>query len=126
MCSATPCAAYVDNGFVGDARADERGRWMLAPAGPVPSGVHTLRIDQLDRAGKVVSRVEMPFQRAAAPAPDAGPGRVVVQPGQTLWRLARTAYGQGTQYSAIYLANRDQIKDPHLIYPGQAFAIPTH
>jgi len=49
---------------------------------------------------------------------------VVVQPGQNLWRLARSAYGTGVRYTVIYLANRDQIRDPRLIYPGQAFAVP--
>ena len=50
---------------------------------------------------------------------------MVVQPGQTLWRLARGAYGSGARYTVIYLANRDQIRDPGLIYPGQAFAVPA-
>ncbi len=36
----------------------------------------------------------------------------------------RRAYGTGVRYTVIYLANRDQIRDPRLIYPGQAFATP--
>ncbi|MBO37841.1 MAG: peptidoglycan-binding protein, partial [Rhodospirillaceae bacterium] len=34
------------------------------------------------------------------------------------------AYGQGMRYTIIYKANRDQIRDPDLIYPGQIFFIP--
>jgi len=33
--------------------------------------------------------------------------------------------GTGMRYAVIYLANREQIRDPRLIYPGQAFAVPT-
>ena len=50
---------------------------------------------------------------------------MVVQPGENLWRLARGAYGDGSRYRVIYLANKEQIRDPRLIYPGQAFALPT-
>lgn len=125
---------YVDNGPVGDKHADAAGRWSVAPGDAVAPGVHTLRVDQLDARGRVMGRVEVPFQRAdlklvaaGAGAAAAAPGtdRVVVQPGQSLWRLARVAYGRGAQYSVIYLANRGQIRDPSLIYPGQAFAVPA-
>ena len=51
-------------------------------------------------------------------------GQVVVQPGQNLWRLARRAYGAGIRYTVIFLANRGQIRDARLIYPGQVFAVP--
>ena len=43
---------------------------------------------------------------------------VAVQPGQSLWLLARRAYGTGFRYTVIYQANRGQIRDPDLIYPG--------
>ena len=51
-------------------------------------------------------------------------GRVVIQPGNNLWRISRVIYGQGVQYTIIYQANKDQIRNPHLIYPGQIFATP--
>ena len=34
-------------------------------------------------------------------------------------------YGRGVHYTVIYEANKDQIRDPDLIYPGQIFAIPN-
>ena len=116
--------AYVDDAPAGDAAADAQGRWAMAPQRALSRGTHRLRVDQLDGGGQVLARVEVPFQRAAVPRAALGPGRVVVQPGQTLWRLARRAYGTGMRYTVIYLANRDQIRDPRLIYPGQAFAMP--
>jgi nucleoid-associated protein YgaU len=120
---------YLNNGFIGQARADADGGWRLSPDAPIEPGLYTLRADQIDAWGKVAARVSMPFQRAqfridkmadAAPEPF-----VIVQPGNSLWRLARRVYGQGTQYTTIFRANKDQIKDPDLIFPGQVFAIPA-
>ena len=61
---------------------------------------------------------------AAALATPAGPVNVTVQPGFTLWQIARENFGDGVQYVKVYEANRDQIRDPDLIYPGQVFKIP--
>lgn len=116
---------YVDNKPAGDATADARGAWAMTPREVLAAGVHQLRVDQLTATGRVMARVELPFQRTAVPPAELASGRVVVQPGQNLWRLARQAYGTGVRYTVIYLANRDQIRDPRLIYPGQAFAVPT-
>ena len=115
---------YVDNVVVGEATADRSGHWGVVPEGAIAAGVHTLRADALDEAGHVLARVELPFQRAVASMLDTERGRVVVQPGQNLWRLARAAYGSGVRYTVIYEANQGQIRDPRLIYPGQAFAVP--
>jgi len=52
-------------------------------------------------------------------------GRIVVQPGNSLWKLARESYGHGVRYTVIYEANKDQIANPDLIYPGQVFSVPT-
>ena len=45
--------------------------------------------------------------------------------GDSLWRLSRDTYGAGTRYAVIYKANREQIRNPNLIYPGQIFVLPT-
>lgn len=47
-----------------------------------------------------------------------------VKKGDTLWGIAKKYYGNGAKYTKIYDANRDQIKNPNLIYPGQVFTIP--
>jgi len=58
------------------------------------------------------------------PAPAAAPVTVTVQPGFTLWGIAQERYGDGVMYVQVFEANRDKIKDPNLIYPGQVFAVP--
>ena len=102
-----------------------RGRWHLTPGDQPSVGRHTLRLDQIASAdGSVAARIEVPFQRDRLSEEMVQDGRMVVQPGQNLWRIARTAYGRGVRYTVIYAANRDTIRDPGLIYPGQVFAVP--
>lgn len=70
---------------------------------------------------------------AAAPAADAAPAApsappvvtVTVQPGNTLWAIAEGQMGEGIRYVQVYEANKEAIRDPDLIYPGQIFTIPT-
>lgn len=119
-----PVRVYVDNQPVGDTKASAGGQWIFVPTSPVAPGVHRLRVDELGPDGKVLSRIELPFQRTATASDGVADGRAVVQPGQNLWRIARQSYGQGTRYTIIYLANREQIRDPNRIYPGQIFAVP--
>lgn len=52
-------------------------------------------------------------------------GTHVVQPGDTLWAIAKKYYGNGNQYTKIFNANKDKIKNPNLIYPGQQLVIPS-
>ena len=116
---------YVDNAPIGDTQAEPSGRWTLSPTAPITPGQHTVRVDQLGPDAKVAARIELPFRREAFEGRDVQTGSVVVQPGQNLWRIARAAYGRGIQYTLIYQANRDQIREPQLIYPGQVFAMPA-
>jgi nucleoid-associated protein YgaU len=50
---------------------------------------------------------------------------VVIEPGNSLWRIARRTYGTGFRYTVIYEANKAQIRDADLIYPGQVFKLPA-
>jgi nucleoid-associated protein YgaU len=49
---------------------------------------------------------------------------VIIQPGNNLWQISRVIYGRGVEYTVIYQANRDQIRNPNLIYPGQILTTP--
>ncbi|WP_323784711.1 LysM peptidoglycan-binding domain-containing protein [Thalassovita sp.] len=137
--------AYLNNTAQASAEIGSDSAWKIRLSDVAP-GVYTLRIDQVDASGKVTSRVETPFKReaeekiAAASAnaarqqantadPEAArtapPIRVItVQPGHTLWAIAKDNYGEGTLYVRLFEANRNLIRDPDLIYPGQVFDIP--
>ena len=122
----TTLRLYVDEKYIGDAVADAQGRWALMPETQPSIGRHRLRVDQISPAdGRVLARAEVPFQREELPAEAFSEQRIVVQPGNNLWRIARATYGRGTRYTVIYQANKDQIADPNRIFPGQVFALPT-
>lgn len=116
--------AYIDGKLIGRARVDETGNWNLAPDTEISPGVHVLRVDQVDSDGVVLARVELPFARARPGSLELEADQVIVQPGNSLWRIARRTYGAGINYSVIYRANSDRIRDPDLIYPGQVFRLP--
>ncbi len=124
--SASPGAElkiYIDNRAAGGARADDKGHWAFRVKEKLPPGDYVLRIDEVQSGDKVARRIEVPFSRAAM----VGLGDkqiVVVQPGNSLWRIARRTYGSGVQYTLIFEANKSQIRDPNLIYPGQVFTLP--
>ncbi len=212
---------YLDNAPLGDpATVGADGTWNLTQTGIAPK-IYTLRADEVDSAGKVISRYETPFKRetpetlaaangtesvavqapaadasatatatatapatagttasdttgtaatqtaapadttvasdttdstttatdtsaqaASEPAPaaatadvaqpaetSAAPAALVtvtVQPGFTLWGIAKRQLGDGILYVQVYEANKDKIKDPDLIYPGQVFSVPQN
>jgi len=55
---------------------------------------------------------------------DPAPREVEVQPGDSLARIARQLFGDASLWPVIYGANRDRIKDPTRVYPGQRLVIP--
>ena len=125
---------YINNAPVSRLPIDANGTWR-GDLPDVKTGVYNLRIDEIDAAGDVVSRIETPFLREdpsdviAAMANDvANPNFTVatrtVQPGATLWAIAEERYGSGILYLKVFEANRDRIRDPDLIYPGQVFTVP--
>jgi nucleoid-associated protein YgaU len=216
---------YLDNLALQEVLVPDSGKWLTTLKDTAP-GVYTLRVDQLDDAGKVTGRFETPFKRetlealaavaapavpeprvneaspadaapsveedapaaaaAAAVVPEsdsatprpaqettpvveeaaeavpaapeavtsepvapepvaeapepvaepevvpvdepvavAAPVTVTVQPGFTLWGIAEGQMGDGIRYVQVFEANKDKIRDPDLIYPGQVFTIPA-
>lgn len=145
--------AYVNNTAKQDFVIGADGRWR-GEMRDVRPGIYTLRLDALGQGGSVTGRIETPFKReapevlaaataratpraaprpagaaatAAEPAPVArsAPVRqVTVQKGDTLWAISRERYGDGLLYVRVFQANRDNIRDPDLIYPGQVFTVP--
>jgi nucleoid-associated protein YgaU len=122
---------YLNNTQVIVLEVPEPGEWKAELVDVAP-GVYTLRVDQVDADGNVQSRVETPFKReepekVVEVAQTRKPlvSLEVVQPGSTLWAISRETYGSGVLFVNIFEANRDQIRDPDLIYPGQIFELPA-
>ncbi len=126
---------YLNNTARADVTARPDGGWR-ARLDDIAPGVYTLRLDALSSDGAVLSRLETPFKRespealanaqpeAEAPAEPAPISQVTVQAGDTLWAISRERYGDGLLFVRVFEANRDAIRNPDLIYPGQIFTIP--
>jgi len=124
---ATPGAvvrAYINDTMVAEGQAAADGSWRLVPAKPVEPGKYNLRLDRLAKDGKPMGRLELPFERIPVPPATGNNDRLVVVRGDSLWNIARARYGDGFRHTLIYGANKDQIRDPDLIYPGQVFSLP--
>lgn len=115
---------YLDNALSGETMVDPDGAWRVKLTTEIEPAVYTLRVDQLTAAGAISGRAETPFEREAVEDIVLKADTVVVQPGNNLWRIADYLYGDGTRYTVIYQRNRDQVRNPHLIYPGQVLNLP--
>jgi nucleoid-associated protein YgaU len=124
---------YADNVEIGTVRIAEGG-WRAALPEDAPARF-TLRVDQIDPEGQVIARTETEVTRETRQqlagmlveevrAGSAGAVVVTVQKGFTLWGIAQERYGEGRLYVKVFEANRDQIRNPDLIYPGQVFTVP--
>jgi nucleoid-associated protein YgaU len=121
----TAVRAYVDDKPVAEGVAGPDGHWKLTPANPIDQGKHTLRVDRLAKDGKPVARLELPFERVSVPPTAGSDGRrLYVVRGDNLWNISRAHYGAGWHHIKIFNANKEQIRDPDLIYPGQVFILP--
>ncbi|RPI28588.1 MAG: LysM peptidoglycan-binding domain-containing protein [Acidobacteria bacterium] len=93
--------------------------------------------DQIKRVDKTFSDLQADISvdpslapKAAAPAaaPPPAPGGAqtyTVKSGDSLSKIAKQVYGNANAYMKIFEANRDQLKDPDTIKPGQVLKIPS-
>jgi LysM repeat protein len=126
---------------MGHVKADQNGEWVMLPPQPLPPGAASLSLTAQVPGEKAVAQSEpvavtvpdhrqlaaalsLPIEHSVA-APPKGNDALTVQPGNSLWRLARQSYGAGVRYVEIYDANRPGIKDPNLIFPGQVLTLPA-
>lgn len=146
---------YIDDRLAAEAAVDGTGSWQIRLDGLAAGvyrlradevgadGTVTARVEtpflreslaDLGRAAGLTETARaqtgtMPYAPSAGEPPLGGSGPAVqlvtVQPGYTLWGISRRNYGRGILYVRIYEANKAQIRDPDLIYPGQVFTIPA-
>jgi nucleoid-associated protein YgaU len=107
---------YADNQPLATVTADVQGKWSSVSPRPQGQAKIDLRIDELGQDGSVAQRIAEPFEPPT--------GQYTVQAGNSLWVIARKAYGKGPQYTVIFGANKEHIRDPNLIYPGQVITLP--
>lgn len=74
------------------------------------------------RSGSSSTLRKEPVPAPSAPAPTLR--TYEVKSGDSLSKIAQQFYGDANQWRKIYEANRNEIKNPDLIYPGQKFVIP--
>ncbi len=114
---------YLNNNFQRKTRPSLDGAWTV-DLGFVKPGIYKLRVDETSDSGEVKFRIETPFKQEAKDLLDKiFTEAITVQPGNSLWRIARKIYGRGIMYVEIYNKNSHLIKDPNLIYPGQIFSL---
>ena len=120
-----PLQIYLDNTLLGRTHADSLGSWHLRPDRSVSPGRYRLRADQLNAAGQVTARAELPLQMAlAANEAETKQPAIAVQPDNSAWRVARRQPDQSTHYTLIFGGQDKQKSDPASVLPGQIFVEP--
>jgi nucleoid-associated protein YgaU len=140
---------YLNQADLAEAKTQSDGRWSLTIQSGLTPGGYVMRADEIGpSAANVVASADTPFaypdtpnpaptasavasanaEPSVAPSP-ADPVVASVQTkrvatGHTLWALSQSYYGDPTRYPAIVEANRAQIHNPNVIFPGQVFVVP--
>ncbi len=139
---------YLGEDLIGSVTSGDNSRWLLEAQKDVSPGTHEVRADVVDQEnGKVLARAVVNFEKvpdsvilrpivSAEQAEGSGAAgasaeidvaqlpNVIIRKGDNLWTISRRLYGDGLRYTTIYQANKDQIRDPDLIFPGQVFMTP--
>ena len=115
---------YIGKKLVGTAYADADGYWNITLDQPVNPGDYILRFDEIQN-GNVITSLETPIRQIDLSKVEVSEHMILVQPGNSLWRISRRFYGEGIMYTLIFKANQNQIDNPDLIFPGQIFEIPN-
>jgi nucleoid-associated protein YgaU len=96
-----------------------------APAnGPQPAAANQPRQEVAVSQPEATATIPPPRGGSSSAAAEPKTATAVVSRGDTLWRISRITYGDGTRYALVYRANRNRIRDPNRIYPGQTFVLP--
>ena len=81
--------------------------------------------NETDKPRADFSQVQSGSSTKPASAPAASSRAYPVQAGDSLSKIAKREYGDANKWNAIFEANRDKIKNPDLIHPGQVLTLPS-
>jgi nucleoid-associated protein YgaU len=109
----------LDGAPLGSAVVGPDGNWSLTADVPKNSG--TLQVSDTTKPGSAPLTAPFALETLKTAVAE---GHIIIVPGQNLWLIARHIYGHGNLYTLIYKANSRLIRNPNLIFPGQAFTVP--
>jgi nucleoid-associated protein YgaU len=140
---------YLNQADLAEAKTQSDGRWSLTIQSGLTPGGYVMRAEEIGpSAANVVASADTPFAYPDTPTPAPTASAVAsanaepsvapspadpvvasvqtkrVATGHTLWALSQSYYGDPTRYPAIVEANRAQIHNPNVIFPGQVFVVP--
>lgn len=117
----------VDNFRAAVNELDGKIRRKEGPKKDRQADLDALKMNKISALPEFFQKVHVQMQKALdawVEKPDVISYKVVR--GDHLWGIAKKKehYGNAFAWPIIYKANRDQIKDPDLIYPNQVFKVP--
>ena len=117
----------VDNFRAAVDELDGKIRRKEGPKKDRQADLDALKMNKISALPEFFQKVHVQMQKALdawVEKPDVISYKVVR--GDHLWGIAKKKehYGNAFAWPIIYKANRDQIKDPDLIYPNQVFKVP--
>lgn len=86
-------------------------------------GTKTVTVQPAKTSGGTATATVKAASRPTTTAPKAA--TYTVKSGDCLWNIAKKQLGNGADYTKIYNLNKDKIKNPNLIYPGQVLTLPS-
>lgn len=108
--------------LLGQVTADASGKWSFSLPAPLATGAHKFQAVAVAANGQEMGRSLAVTVEVKQAQPQGG--LYIVKRGDSLSKIAKQFYGAGKRWPEIYAANKDKIKDPNLIYPGQELRIP--
>jgi nucleoid-associated protein YgaU len=141
---------YLNQADLAEAKTQSDGRWSLTIQHGMSPGGYVMRADEIGHGdASAVASADTPFDYPETAAPSSPAAAIPasasaqqssasspadpvigsiqtkrVVTGHTLWALSQSYYGDPTRYPAIVEANRAQIHNPNVIFPGQVFVVP--
>lgn len=110
---------YLDDRFVGRARANQGGWWRMVLHLAVAPGPHDWRADQVGEQGRVVARVEQSWQFQAENPPILPD----IQRMDHEWRIVRDLWDGTRSRATVFVAAREQVRDTATLHQGQVFSV---